>query len=140
MPSMRMILLMSALALSPAPLQAQSAADAPMQRAALEPSNSVLDVPIEEIAASVSGCAILDKDFPRLRSHPMYGFFKAMSLNQIAAMSRGKITPDMLAQARTDLSALSFKPIAQNVQQTDFDDPPPARRDNHASLSGSRPK
>jgi len=67
---------------------------------------STLDEPIEQIAGTADGCAVLDKDFPGLRSHPMYGFFKTMSLHQIAAMSRGKITSDMLTQAQTDLSAL----------------------------------
>jgi hypothetical protein len=68
---------------------------------------SPLDLPIETIADSTGGCAVLDKDFPGLRDHPMYPFFKAMTLNQIAAMSKGQITPDMLAQAKTDLATLS---------------------------------
>ncbi len=66
---------------------------------------SRLDEPIAQIAGTANGCAILDKDFPGLRAHPMYGFFKNMSLHQIAAMSRGRITTDMLSQAQTDLSA-----------------------------------
>ncbi|MGA7712316.1 MAG: hypothetical protein WCA81_10470 [Rhizomicrobium sp.] len=140
--AMRMALLMSAFALMPAALQAQPAADvaASEQVAALVSSNSALDVPIEEIAASLSGCAILDKDFPGLRTHAMYVFFKVMTLNQIAALSDGRITPNMLAQARTDLSALPFKFLAQNVHQTDIDDldlVPPLRQ---ASLSDSHPK
>jgi hypothetical protein len=112
---------MALCALALVPAGAQPAAEAPKQVAALEPSNSSLDVPIEDIAASVRGCAILDKDFPRLRKHPMYGFFKAMSLNQIAAMSRGEITPGMLTQARTDLSVLAFKPVVRTDDQTDFE-------------------
>jgi hypothetical protein len=120
---MRMAL--SALALMPTALRAQPATDVAVPTHGGAPSNSTLDVPIEDIAASVSGCAILDKDFPRLRGHPMYGFFKSMSLNQIAAMSHGKITPGMLAQARTDLSALSLKPEVQSDQPTDVEDPAP---------------
>jgi hypothetical protein len=73
---------------------------------------SVLDLPIEKIADMSGGCAILDRDFPGLRAHPMYPFFKAMTLNQIAAMSKGQITPDMLAQARTDLAAIDTAPPA----------------------------
>jgi hypothetical protein len=69
-------------------------------------TDSALDEPIERIAGTADGCAVLDKDFPGLRKHPMYGFFKRMTLHQIAAMSRGKITTDMLTQAQTDLSAL----------------------------------
>jgi hypothetical protein len=68
---------------------------------------SSLDVPIEQIAAKPNGCAILDKDFPGLRQHPMYEYFKAMSLNQVAAMSKGQITPAMMAQAKIDIAALN---------------------------------
>ena len=68
---------------------------------------SALDMPIEQIAELTGGCAVLDRDFPGLREHPMFGSFKRMTLNQIAAMSGGKITPEMLAQAKSDLSALS---------------------------------
>ena len=75
------------------------------QQSSVQPA-SVLDMPIEKIADAAGGCAILDKDFPGLRAHPMFPFFKAMTLNQIAAMSKGQITPDMLAQAKTDFAAL----------------------------------
>jgi hypothetical protein len=68
---------------------------------------ALLDMPIEKIADMPNGCAVLDKDFPGLRQHPMYSSFKRMSLNQIAAMSKGQITPAMLTQAETDLSTLN---------------------------------
>jgi len=73
---------------------------------------SPLDMPIERIAATSDGCAVLDKDFPGLRAHPMYGSFKRMSLNQIAAMSKGQITPQMMTQAQADLSALPTQELA----------------------------
>jgi len=75
---------------------------------------SKLDEPIALIAGTAGGCAILDKDFPGLRAHPMYSFFKNMSLHQIAAMSSGRITTDMLSQAQTDLTtpASTATPIA----------------------------
>ena len=72
-------------------------------------SNAVvgpLDMPIEQIAAAPKGSAVLDRDFPGLRTHPMYAYFKSMSLNQIAAMSHGQITPAMMTKAQADLSAL----------------------------------
>jgi hypothetical protein len=103
------------LASVPPPSATTSAATAPSDPLALDgvppqtapaPTESALDEPIEQIAGTANGCAVLDKDFPGLRAHPMYGFFKRMSLHQIAAMSRGKITSDMLTQAQTDLSAL----------------------------------
>jgi hypothetical protein len=91
---------------------AASPAAAQTSDAAAPAAASPLDLPIETIADSTGGCAILDRDFPGLRDHPMYPFFKAMTLNQIAAMSKGQITPDMLAQAKTDLATLSAAPVA----------------------------
>ena len=139
--SLRMALLMSAFALVPAALRAQPAAEVASlkQAVAPQPSTSTLDVPIMDIAASSSGRAILDKDFPGLRTNSMYGFAKAMTLNQIAAMSHGRITPVMLAQARTDLSALPFKADA-SVHQTNVEDLSPAPTGSQASLAASYPK
>jgi hypothetical protein len=77
--------------------------DLPQQDMSTQP---VLDEPIRQIADTSGGCAVLDKDFPGLRQHSMYPFFKSMSLNQIAAMSKGQITSDMLAQAKADLTML----------------------------------
>lgn len=73
-------------------------------------SNSALDQPIRKIAGTTDGCTVLDKDFPGLRAHPMYQFFQSMTLNQIAAMSHGRITQEMLARAQTDLAALNVQP------------------------------
>ena len=73
---------------------------------------SVLDEPIRQIADTAGGCAVLDKDFPGLRQHSMYDFFKSMSLNQVAALSKGQITPDMLAQAKMDLTALNAPTVS----------------------------
>ena len=115
--SMRLALLMAVIALVPAASLAQPGMVATAQSAAPAQSNSSLDVPIENIAASSSGRAVLDKDFPGLRTQTMYGAFKALSLNQIAAMSSGRITPDMLAQAQTDLSAPGPTPVALSMSQ-----------------------
>lgn len=65
-----------------------------------------LDEPIRQIADTPAGCAVLDKDFPGLRQHAMYDFFKSLTLNQIAALSKGRITQEMLVQAQTDLLAM----------------------------------
>ena len=140
--SMRMALLMCAVALMPAASRAQPAADVASleQPAAPQPSKSSLDVPIEVIAASLNGRAVLDRDFPGLRTHVMYGSIKAMTLNQIAAMSHGKITPDMLAQAQTDLAALPYKPVVQSVHQTGDEDLNLAPTGSQASLNASYPK
>jgi len=69
-------------------------------------SNSALDQPIRKIADTTDGCTVLDRDFPGLRAHPMYAFFKSMTLNQIAAMSHGRITQEMLRRAQADLIAM----------------------------------
>jgi hypothetical protein len=92
--------------LAPWAAQAQTDTTAATASEAVAPS-ATLDMPIEKIAQTPDGCAVLDKDFPGLREHPMYSSFKRMSLNQIAAMSSGKITPEMMAQASADLSALT---------------------------------
>ena len=116
---MRTALLVSGLVLTPLALWAQPApvVAAPRQVAALAPSSPALDVPIEDIAASLGGSALLDKDFPGLRTHTMYRTFKSMSLNQIAKMSHGQITPAMLAQADADLVALPITVVARRTHQ-----------------------
>lgn len=98
------------------------AAPKPRMEAPSQQAKSALDVPIEAIAASVSGCAVLDKDFPGMRKHAMYGFFKSMSLRQIASLSKGQMTPEMLAQARADLSTLPIAAVAPPPQLPDIDD------------------
>ncbi len=134
--SIQMVLWVSAIALFPAAAQPVSGTT---PKPSTETSNSTLDVPIEDIAASPNGCAVLDKDFPGLRKHAMYGFFKSMSLHQIAALSKGRLTPDMMAQARTDLSTLSFA-VAQPAHQEDIDDLDPAPRHDQVSLGSGHPK
>lgn len=118
---MQHVLWMTALVLVPAAV----AAAPPAEHAAPVSAKSMLDVPIEDIAASQDGCAILDKDFPDLRKHAMYDFFKSMTLNQIAAMSHGRITRAMLAQAKSDLSSLPVRAAAQPLPPVDFDDADP---------------
>ena len=76
---------------------------------------SSLDEPIRQIADTPAGCAVLDKDFPGLRQHSMYDFFKSMTLNQIAALSKGQITQEMLAQAQTDLLAMKTSGISTDA-------------------------
>jgi hypothetical protein len=91
-------------------------ADRPQNDTAVTEPTAVLDEPIKHIADTPQGCSVLDKDFPGLRQHSMYPFFKSLSLNQIAAMSKGQITAEMLAQAKADLTALdSTAPAAAGV-------------------------
>ena len=129
--SIRMTLVV--VALLPATSCARPAITVPSNPAlASAPTQSGLDRPIEIIAASPRGRAILDKDFPGLRNHAMYGFFKSMSLHQIAAMSKGRMTPEMMAQAETDLAKLKFAPASARPSGIDDLEPKPiqaARRE-----------
>lgn len=66
-----------------------------------------LDTPIETIAADPQGKAILTADLGAdVTQHPAYESFKGMSLAQVAPMSGGKITDDMLKKVATDLAAI----------------------------------
>lgn len=85
-------------------------ASAPVAQSSGSPSAvsaSALDLPVEQIAATPNGCAVLDKDFPGMRQHPMYAYFKTMTLNQLAALSKGQITQEMMAKAQIDLASLN---------------------------------
>jgi hypothetical protein len=112
----RILVPVAVLGLAPVCSQAQTS-----DATAAQQAPSPLDLPIETIADSTGGCAVLDKDFPGLRDHPMYPFFKAMTLNQIAAMSKGQITRDMLAQARTDLATLKTTPAPDETTTASSD-------------------
>lgn len=120
------------LATAPTQTTAPKQAATPKQSAAPTATNSMLDLPVEKIAAIPRGRAILDKDFPGLCTHPMYSSFESMSLNQLAAMSSGKMTPIMLAKAQKDLSKLRG---LRTDPQTNTADATPAPSDNQASLS-----
>src|ERR1700722_4700232 len=65
-----------------------------------------LDTPIEAIAASPAGAAVINKDIPGLLTDRSYEIFKGMSLRLVAALSHGQLTNQMLAQVDDDLKAL----------------------------------
>jgi hypothetical protein len=65
-----------------------------------------LDTPIETIVANPAGKAILDKDLPGLTTHPAYDQFKGMSLKEVAPMSQGAVTDEMLTKVGADLAAM----------------------------------
>jgi hypothetical protein len=65
-----------------------------------------LDTPIEQIVADPKAKAVLDADLPGVSTHQAYDMFKSMSLNQVAPMSQGKITPEALAKVQADLAKL----------------------------------
>ncbi len=66
-----------------------------------------LDTPIETIVANPKGKDVLTADLGAdVTQHPAYEQFKSMSLNQVAPMSGGKITDDVLKKVGADLAAI----------------------------------
>jgi len=93
---------------APAPAPAPAAAPAPATAAAPAAAGKLtLDTPIETIVADPKGKEVLTADLGGdVSQHPMYESFKSMSLNQLAPMSQGKITDDVLKKVATDLAAI----------------------------------
>lgn len=93
---------------APAAAPATSASVGPATGAApAVTSKFTLDTPIETIEADAKGKEVLTADLGGdVSQHPMYESFKSMSLNQVAPMSGGKITDDLLKKVATDLAAI----------------------------------
>ncbi|MFC3582056.1 hypothetical protein [Sphingomonas hylomeconis] len=107
---MKFVVLAAALLL-PAVASAQTATSAPVAPpAAPAPAASTakftLDTPLATIVADPAAKAVLDQDMPGTTTHPMFEQFKGMSLNQVAPMAGGAITPEMLAKTSADLAAI----------------------------------
>ncbi|MES2097341.1 MAG: hypothetical protein V4459_11350 [Pseudomonadota bacterium] len=65
------------------------------------------DTPIETIMADAKGKEVLTADLGGDPSaNPYYESFKTMSLKEVAPMSQGKITDELLVKLSTDLSAI----------------------------------
>jgi parvulin-like peptidyl-prolyl isomerase len=89
-------------AATPAPTPAASAVAAPAAA-----GKFTLDTPIETIEADAKAKEVLTADLGMdVAQHPAYDSFKSMSLNQVAPMSGGKITDDVLKKIATDLAAI----------------------------------
>ncbi|WP_421931659.1 hypothetical protein [Phenylobacterium sp.] len=67
---------------------------------------SVESTPIETLVANPAAKAVLDKDIPGLTTHEAYDQFKSMTLTQVAPMSQGALTDDMLKTVQADLDKL----------------------------------
>jgi len=88
-----------------APAPAATPAPAPVAPAAA--GKFTLDTPIETIEADAKAKEVLTADLGMdVAQHPAYDSFKSMSLNQVAPMSGGKITDDVLKKIATDLAAV----------------------------------
>lgn len=107
---MKSVLLPVVVALTAAPLAAQTAPVAPPTAtatpAAASTAKFTLDTPIETIAADPKGKAVLDTDLKNITAHPMYDQFKQMSLAQVQPMSQGALTDAALAKVKADLEAI----------------------------------
>ncbi|WP_326523491.1 hypothetical protein [Sphingomonas sp.] len=65
-----------------------------------------LDTPIETLMADEKARAVVEANVPGIGAHPSYEMFKAMSFNQVAPMSNGQISAQMLAKLQTELAAI----------------------------------
>jgi hypothetical protein len=83
--------------------QAQAAVPAPVAPA---PAAKLgLDTPVEDLVANPKTKAVLDAELPTLAAHPSYELFKAMSLRQLAPVSQGALTEEMLQKLGPKLAA-----------------------------------
>ena len=90
----------------PSAVFAQDEAAAPAPAEAAAEAGLSTETPIATLMANEEAAAVVKAHFPDLAAHPMYESFKAMSLSQLAPMSQGAITPEMLAATDADLAAI----------------------------------
>ena len=92
---------------APAPTAAPAPAPSASAAAPAAAGKFTLDTPIETIEADAKAKEVLTADLGMdVAQHPAYDSFKSMSLNQVAPMSGGKITDDVLKKIATDLAAI----------------------------------
>lgn len=93
---------------APAPAPTTAPASAPAAPAAPAAAGKfTLDTPIETLEADPKAKDVLTADLGAdVSQHPAYESFKSMSLNQVAPMSGGKITDDVLKKVAADLAAI----------------------------------
>lgn len=110
--------------LFPAPAQANTTATAAgaVVNAA---GRYTLDTPIEQIAATPAGEAILNRDMPGLLQHRSYPMFKSMSLRLVGRLSGGRMSDTDLAQTARDLATLPppaspLRQVSQTYADPDF--------------------
>lgn len=65
-----------------------------------------LDTPIGELLTNYRAKAVLDKDMPGLSSDKNLDKVKPLSLNRLAPLSGGRLTPDLLAKVGKDLAKI----------------------------------
>ena len=65
-----------------------------------------LDTPIAQLLTDYRSKAVLDKDMPGLSTDKNLDTFKPLSLNRLAPMSGGRLTPELLAKVGRHLSEI----------------------------------
>ncbi|NML94669.1 hypothetical protein [Novosphingobium olei] len=65
-----------------------------------------LDTPIEVLLAHPAPKAVIDAYFPKITEHPMFDQIKGMSLRQLAPLSQGVLSGEVLAKVERDLAAI----------------------------------
>lgn len=101
-----MRILLAAALVTTAPLAAQSMPQATPSVTPATAAKFTLDTPIETLRADPAAKALVDAALPELGAHAMYDSFKTMSLNQLAPMSGGKISDEILAKLGAQLAAV----------------------------------
>lgn len=64
-----------------------------------------LDTPLSELMADPRTRKVMDRRLPGLKDNPHYAMIEGMSLREIAPMSEGKLTPEVLAKIDAELQA-----------------------------------
>ena len=67
---------------------------------------TVLDLPVGQLCGHPETRAVIDRDLPGLSRRPEYVFFKHMSLRQLQAASRGRMSDADLQRVAADLGAV----------------------------------
>ncbi|WP_375287037.1 hypothetical protein [Sphingomonas sp.] len=81
-------------------------ADVPPPARAEAPASFSADTPIEALIADKRSKAVLDWHMPGLSTDKNLAKFNKMSLRQLAPLSGGRLTPDLLKKVSADLEAI----------------------------------
>jgi len=104
---MKSLVAIALIAVATPALAQTTPAPAPAPTAAAPAAKFTLDTPIETLVADPAAKAVLDKDMGGdVTKHPAYAQFKSMSLNQVAPMSGGAVSDDMLKKIAADLAGI----------------------------------
>jgi hypothetical protein len=77
----------------------------PPPHAAAPTGKLTVDSPIEALMANAATRKVMDKHLPKLAENGHYEMFKDSSLREIAPMSQGKLTDEVLAKINAELAA-----------------------------------